>query len=117
MTLEDSPTLEQSLAELFRRRADECVRQVVNGVLRRLGTVQLLSIEHQDEIRRHVTLALLDGAATGRELQKKRDAERDARRRERWPKVIAPEYVTGDDPTFGSDDTTEPQRQTHKEVR
>jgi len=109
MTLGDAPTLEVAIAELFRRRANETVRDVVNGILRRLGTVHLCN-EHQEEIHRHVTVALLDGCATGREQQKKRDAERDDRRRERWPKVIAASAPPGEDPTFGAEDTTAPMK-------
>ena len=109
-TLGEAPTLEVAVAELFRRRAHETVRDICNGVLRRLGTVHLLSIEHQEEIHRHVTVALLDGCATGRDQQKKRDAERDARRRERWPKTIAQTAPPGEDPTFAADDTTEPMK-------
>jgi len=104
----DAPTLEVAIAELFRRRAHETVRDICNGVLRRLGTVHLLNAEHQEEIHRHVTIALLDGAATGREQEKKRDRARDERRRERWPKVIASSALPGEDPTFGSEDSTDP---------
>jgi hypothetical protein len=106
----DAPTLEVAIAELFRRRAQETVRDIANGILRRLGTVHLLNAEHQEEIHRHVTVALLDGCATGREQQKKRDRERDKRRRERWPKVITHAAPPGEDPTFGAEDTTEPMK-------
>lgn len=108
MSVEDAPTLEVAIAELFRRRAASTVQQIVNGILRRLGTTACCSIEHQEEIHKHVTVALLDGCAVGREQQKRRDAERDARRRERWPKVIAQTAPPGEDPTFGSEDSTDP---------